>query len=231
MEPAPKPAPGAPPPSEQLTGTVLSAPVNKQEGIEKISKEIFSLPVRWKIFLPTECKIHKNVGQTSPNPSRTRSSRSIGRPSCTAGLPSGQQLHSPLLAARAVPKETRDQRPRFLPEQRSSPSKLLLISWLLLAVHAQRTTKHPKLSARAARVALLCIPFLSRLKTELPQQHLLLLHHSASREALGCWPFPFLKLFGAVCMLSWSKCNPLPSLLRSLGTYFDFADSKADVAN
>lgn len=56
-------------------------------------RNFFSLPVGWKIFLPTECGIHKNVGQTSPHPGTTSSSHSTrlaqlyGQPSSGPAAP------------------------------------------------------------------------------------------------------------------------------------------------
>lgn len=121
MEAAPASAPGAPPPCEQCT--VLSAPVNKQEGIEKISKEIFfPFPLGGKYFCPQNAGFTKMLAKLPLTPAQRAPRTALGWPSCTASLPPAQQLRSPLLAARAVPKETRDQRPRFLPERRSSPS-------------------------------------------------------------------------------------------------------------
>lgn len=208
------PTPGAPPSAQQLTGPVLS--VNKQEGIEQVSKEILSLPVGWKTFLPTECNSDKNVGRAPP---AQQNAAPRTAPGCTTSL---LQPAAPGSTSRAKGNQGSAAAFPSSTELQSLTTSINFLTAPCSAHGAQQRTPGFRLCSAS--------PFCHGQRRS---SHTSTCCCSTTSHPGKLWdadPSPF-QSYGAVHMLNWSKCNLPPSLLHSLGMYFDFAGPKADVAN
>lgn len=174
----------------------------------------FSLPTWWKVFLPAERKIHKNVGQTSSHPIQTCSSlgaepAELNRPAFIWAGGAGpccwqHEVCQGKPGARLGEFPSR-------PERGARPYGLLLISCLPL-LHTQ---EHNQLTQRlpAAHRVRICSG-IAAFFWQKPQP--LRFGMSPHPEASGCLPFPFLGLTPR----AWSaasghltRCPPAPLAL------------------
>lgn len=207
--------------SKQLTSqSSQSAPLNKQEGTEKISREIFlfcfvsphPLPFGGKYFCPQNARFTKMLAKLHVTPSKAAAHAGLNWPSLL-NRPELLWAGPSLLPAARVPRETRDQQSKFpAPTERAAaPQGLVSIPQPSPAcAFKENTADYSKgkgllwhlLSFRGSRQRFL-LHGLSPASS-----------HYNQRDALGCWSFLSTKNTCFECWI-WARLTP-PPLTASL---------------